>query len=334
MTEGFIEKWSGSGQRKADGKERQLSFKAHPGGKLQFEILKALNRVPRHGYEIFQILKEKALIGDRSDVYKAIRAMKARGLVGSTVAPSNRGYPKEILHLTEPGKDAYVQHVIDSLRENEAMMSERLASTCGLTMMQIVSMYIDTTKQPLLVLVDNDYGSHDRVLPLMRRLFEPARDRVSITVRGLETASEWVVAEAARDGIDILQHGGVVEDGSIDIVASIGIQERARFHSKLDGGGQSWLDMLRPGGLLLAIFFKEENRPCCARYDLLADEFTGAQKRRFLDHFQLDATAPRYKPAGTVSNKDVVERLAEGFAVVDCLTVMDFFDVFIARKGG
>ncbi len=332
MTEGIPEKWRGSRARKDGGKEKPVPFKAHPGGKLQFEILKELNHVPRHGYEIFQLLKEKGLLNDRSDVYKVIRAMKARGIIGSTLVPSNRGYPKEILHLTDLGKDQYVQQVIDSIRENEAMMSERLASTCGLTMMQIVAMYVDITAVPLRVLIDNDYGSHDRVLPLMKRLFEPAGDKVSITVKGLETASDWVVAEAARDRIGILRRGDAVADGSLDIVASIGIQEKAPFYAKLDGEG-SWPGMLKPGGLLIAIFFKEDNRPCCARYDILADEFAGVQKQRFLDHFQLDATAPRYKPASVISNKEIVERLAKGFAIVDCLTVMDFFDVFIAKKG-
>lgn len=332
MTEGFVEKRNSSRARKDGGKEKPVSFKAHSGGKLQFEILKELNHVPRHGYELFQLLKEKALLNDRSDVYKVIRAMKGRGLIGSTSIPSNRGYPKEILHLTELGKDQYLQQVIDSIRENEAMMSERLASTCGLTMMQIVAMYVDITTAPLHVLVDNDYGSHDRVLPLMKRLFEPAGDRIAITVKGLEMASDWVVAEAARDRIEILRQGDDVKDGSLDIVASIGIQEKAPFYAKLDGEG-SWPGMLKPGGLLLAIFFKEENRPCCARYDILAEEFSGMQKQRFLDHFQLNAVAPRYKPVNVISNKEIVERLAKGFAVVDCLTVMDFFDVFIAKKG-
>jgi DNA-binding PadR family transcriptional regulator len=332
VTEGFIEKRSGSRARKDGGKEKPVSFKAHSGGKLQFEILKELNHVPRHGYELFQLLKEKGLLNDRSDVYKVIRAMKGRGVIGSTSIPSNRGYPKEILHLTELGKDQYLQQVIDSIRENEAMMSERLASTCGLTMMQIVAMYVDITATPLHVLVDNDYGSHDRVLPLMKRLFEPAGDKISITVRGLETASEWVIAEAVRDRIEILRPGSVVADGSLDIVASIGIQEKAPFYAKLDGEG-SWPGMLKPGGLLIAIFFKEDNRPCCARYDILADEFTGVQKQRFLDQFQLDVAAARYRPASVISNKEIVDRLAKGFAVVDCLTVMDFFDVFIAKKG-
>jgi hypothetical protein len=168
-------------------------------------------------------------------------------------------------------------------------------------------------------------------LPLMERLFEPAGGRALVMVRGLETASEWIAAEAAHGNIGILRPGDAVAEGSLDIVASIGIQEKVPFHAKLDGEG-SWVDILKPGGLLIAIFFKEENRPCCARYDILADEFSGVQKKRFLNQFQLDAAAPGYRPAGVISNKEIVDRLAKGFAVVDCLTIMDFFDVFIAKK--
>lgn len=336
MTEGFLKKRNDSRARTrtvdkdVDKYEKKMSIKMHPGSKLQFEILKELNHVPRHGYEIFGILKEKGLLTDRSDVYKVIRTMKSRGIIDSSRVPSNRGYPKEILRLTEKGKDIYVQQVIDSLRENEALMSERLASTCGLTMMQIVAMYIDIPETPLRVLVDNGFGSHDRVLPLIQRLFEPAAGRASVVVRGLDSAREWVTTEAERAGIKIIKQSDHVPDGSVDIAACIGYQDKPSLAARLDGPG-SLMRMLKPGGLLIAIFFKEENRPCCARYDILADEFSGIQKQRFLEHFQLDANAPGYRPSSIVSNAEIVD-LLRGFPVVDCLTILDFFDVFIAKK--
>jgi DNA-binding PadR family transcriptional regulator len=177
MTEGFSKKPALSRKRKAI--DNPSSFKMHAGSKLQFEILKELNHVPRHGYEIFQILQEKRLLSDRSDVYKIIRAMKAKDIITSTSVPSKRGYPKEILQLTEHGKDLYLQHVIGSLRENEILMSERLASNCGITMIQLVSSFIEMDGSRLQVMVDNDHGSHDRVLPLMKRLFEPVRKQVN-----------------------------------------------------------------------------------------------------------------------------------------------------------
>jgi DNA-binding PadR family transcriptional regulator len=329
MTEGFSKKPALSRKRKAI--DNPSSFKMHAGSKLQFEILKELNHVPRHGYEIFQILQEKRLLSDRSDVYKIIRAMKAKDIITSTSVPSKRGYPKEILQLTEHGKDLYLQHVIGSLRENEILMSERLASNCGITMIQLVSSFIEMDGSRLQVMVDNDHGSHDRVLPLMKRLFEPVRKQVNILVRGLETASEWVIAEAAREQVSILQQNDVLQPKSIDIIASIGIQQKNQFHAKFQGT-TSWMDLLKPGGLLVAIFFKAENRPCCGRYDIVADEFSGPQKSRFLQEFRLDPGTPRYRPPMTISNEEITDFLMDRFVKVKTISILDFFDVFIAQK--
>jgi DNA-binding PadR family transcriptional regulator len=305
---------------------------------VQFYILTLLNTKPRHGYDLFKELQLKGLVKDRSDVYKTIRTMKTKGLISSSVQPSNRGYPKEILSLTEDGKDMHLDLVLATLSETESFMDEKFVRIGHLIVDDFAEKFIGNVAIPAKLLIDDEFGFNTRTIPLiniffkdlnslpkeplMKALFHDLKVIVDVHLTGVKRVDQLKLLDFNYAGLKFIDNpDDLAYKHHFDILASLGIKRSARFHEKFD----KWLELLSPSSIFIIILYAQANRPCPGQYRILAEQFTGRQREQFCAKMGLDDSA-----GPVVTNEEVIQRLEDAFSFVHFTNVLDYFDVFVA----
>lgn len=95
--------WSWPGKR-----ERRHGMRRMRRGILKFAVLKLLDELPRHGYDLIRAVREKGWGGGAGSVYPLLAALEAAGLVSGRDEGDRRIY-----ELTEQGRRLLGEHAAD-----------------------------------------------------------------------------------------------------------------------------------------------------------------------------------------------------------------------------
>lgn len=106
MDIGFWE--HGSGRWGWPGKHGHRRMRRMRRGILKFAVLKLLDELPRHGYDLIRAVREKGWGGGPGSVYPVLSALEAAGLVTGRDEGDRRIY-----ELTEQGRGLLGEHAAD-----------------------------------------------------------------------------------------------------------------------------------------------------------------------------------------------------------------------------
>ena len=87
----------------------------------ELALLTILGEKPSHGYEIEQVIEERGMrewteIGF-SSIYYLLKKLGQEGLVEGTLEETGRGPARKVYHLTQAGRDALREGVLEALSE-------------------------------------------------------------------------------------------------------------------------------------------------------------------------------------------------------------------------
>ena len=101
---------------------------------IQLSILKKLNVMNNYGYEL---IKHKEFSNgngksiDKSQFYKILRKMKEEGLIEIVDTEKETGKAREILGITEKGKQEYIDRTFDSAKFFMSLIREIMIDFMG-----------------------------------------------------------------------------------------------------------------------------------------------------------------------------------------------------------
>jgi DNA-binding PadR family transcriptional regulator len=102
--------WGGHGWR-----HHRRGMRRMRRGILKFAVLKLLEELPRHGYDLIRAVREKGWAGGPGSVYPLLAALEAAGLVAGREEGDRRIY-----EITQRGRDLLGEHAA----ELEALLHE------------------------------------------------------------------------------------------------------------------------------------------------------------------------------------------------------------------
>jgi DNA-binding PadR family transcriptional regulator len=104
-----IDFWDpGSGRWGWYGKHGRRRMRRMRRGILKFAVLKLLDELPRHGYDLIRAVREKGWGGGAGSVYPLLSALEAAGLITGREEGDRRIY-----ELTEQGRRLLGEHAAD-----------------------------------------------------------------------------------------------------------------------------------------------------------------------------------------------------------------------------
>jgi DNA-binding PadR family transcriptional regulator len=303
---------------------------------IRFEILKNLNRQPTHGYELFTMLYGMQVVKNRAQVYKFIKTMKKEGLLradppskGDIAAPQ-----KEILRVTEKGREIYLEELLGLLiRHRDILVERTLRKVSQQTFEQLGNLPISTDLRNKVIFIEyGDYWPLSRYeLHFIFAFFEHHAEGAHIYIR--RASKDPVFLPPWNKSIEIIEipfEKGLPANFA-DAIIALGFDQKSLLHEKLDGP-TSWTRSLKPDGVLILAYalelqrFEKENY-----YALLAEEFDPPYKERF--YRAIGMKMPMLmKQDNALKNSEIEATLMKFCGKVRQYSIMGQYDAFLGMN--
>lgn len=303
----------------------------------RFAVLKALSAsLGRHGYDLYQALKDELDIKNPSELYKVIRAMKAEGLLRVASVDRNAGRNREILELSTAGLEAYYQRVVDSAMSFIDLITETSIRRLGEELVKRLTTLDggDVLRSARIVLVDLAIPI-ERQLQVINQVSKYFDETPVFYIKKPRKRSGALVSPKSSPNITFLDENMSLKPGTVDLAWLLGPILESTF--QLDAGITS---LLRPAGTLLAITLKESLRLVSPRVvagiqDLFTTLFDEPVSGKLVDSLSRLFLSEMFY-GDLVLDVDIRGMLDRRFTRVDQLVLdpearVPFFDIFVAR---
>jgi DNA-binding PadR family transcriptional regulator len=137
-------------------------------GILKFAVLKLLDELPRHGYDLIRAVREKGWAGGPGSVYPLLAALEAAGLVSGRDEAGRRIY-----EITEKGRSLLGEHAaeIESWLKHDAFEEEEEMHDTG-------SQLRDSARRLMQAVTQLGPSSKPETIEHVRQLLDQARKEI------------------------------------------------------------------------------------------------------------------------------------------------------------
>jgi len=223
---------------------------------VQIEILKILNIMPNHGYDLYLSLREPFEIKNPSELYKVLRIMLREGLIEESKKEKENGRERVIYTLSKRGQKHYYQTVLKSAMLFVDLMSDLITKkTKDFFFEEIVTHGFDSIfskESNIYVYLDIPF---ERQIYFLNQFAQHFKKPQNFYFRFNEVPNSKIRSNNPLIKINILDQNLNIKPKTIDTLISF-----THLLFPIKNSKEKWIELLKPNGNALILYYNRRIR--------------------------------------------------------------------------